>query len=258
MAVMVYEELLLHNGQLSCIILSERCLETVDRRDIREGGNDGMKRNVSLADISDGRLYGENDMVKADCHGCVGCSDCCRGMGDTIVLNPYDVYRLTTGLKRSLGELLQKEIELGVVDGCVLPHLRMTEADESCAFLDESGRCSIHPWRPGVCRLFPLGRYYENGEYKYFLQTGECKAVHTKVKVSKWIDTPDRARYKEFVTCWHYLLNDVEKKVAESDDSFARELNMFLLKTFYLTPYEEQDFYQQFEQRKEKFDAFTS
>ncbi len=52
-----------------------------------------MKRNVSLAEISDGRLYGENDMVKADCHGCKGCSKCCHGMGESIVLDPYDIYR---------------------------------------------------------------------------------------------------------------------------------------------------------------------
>lgn len=219
-----------------------------------------MKRNVSLTDISDGRLYGENDMVKADCHGCAGCSDCCRGMGDTILLDPYDVYRLTNGLSRPFAEFLDKEIELGVVDGYILPHLKMVGDEEKCAFLNEQGRCSIHAVRPGICRLFPLGRYYENGEYQYFLQTKECKAVHSKVKVSKWIDTPDRTRYRAFVTAWHYLLNDVEAMLQQStDETFARNLNMFLLQTFFLTPYDgEQDFYEQFEERKEKFNAFTS
>lgn len=219
-----------------------------------------MKRNVSLADISDGKLYDENDMVKADCHGCNGCSDCCRGMGDTIILDPYDVYRLTTGLGRPFADFLDKEIELGVVDGYILPHLRMVGESESCAFLNEQGRCSIHSLRPGICRLFPLGRYYENGGYRYFLQTGECNAVHTKIKVSKWIDTPDRNRYRAFVTSWHYFLNDVEECLKDSeDDTFARNLNMLLLQTFYMTPYNgEEDFYQQFEQRKEKFYAFTS
>ena len=32
----------------------------------------------------------------------------------------------------------------------------MAEDSESCTFLDENGRCSIHPFRPGICRLFPL------------------------------------------------------------------------------------------------------
>ena len=39
-----------------------------------------MKRNVTLEEISDGNLYEANDMVKADCQDCKGCSDCCQGM----------------------------------------------------------------------------------------------------------------------------------------------------------------------------------
>ena len=42
-----------------------------------------MIRNCSLEDISDGKLYTENDMVKADTNNCAGCkSVCCHGMGD--------------------------------------------------------------------------------------------------------------------------------------------------------------------------------
>ena len=218
-----------------------------------------MRRNVSLSDISDGRLYDDNDMVKADCHGCAGCSDCCRGMGDSIVLDPCDVWRLTTGLERPFADFLDREIELGVVDGCVLPHLKMAGEDEACAFLDGQGRCSIHRLRPGICRLFPLGRYYENGAFRYFLQIGECGANRSKVKVSKWIDTPDQRRYRDFVTQWHYLLGEAEERMKErQDDIFERQLNMFLLQVFFMRPYEQtRDFYEQFEERRKEFYAFT-
>ena len=57
-----------------------------------------MRREVSLEEISDGRLYELNDMVKADCQDCAGCHDCCEGMGDSVVLDPMDVYRLCTNL----------------------------------------------------------------------------------------------------------------------------------------------------------------
>ncbi len=33
-----------------------------------------MKRNVRMEDISDGKLYTANDLVKADCGDCEGCS----------------------------------------------------------------------------------------------------------------------------------------------------------------------------------------
>lgn len=214
-----------------------------------------MKRNVSLEEISDGRLYGLNDMVKADCHGCEGCSQCCHGMGNSIVLDPLDGYRLAKGLQKELQELIGTAIELNVVDGVILPNLRMAGEEEACSFLNAEGRCSIHAFRPGICRLFPLGRYYEDGSFKYFLQTGECTKPHTKVKVSKWIDTPDLLKNQAFINTWHYLLNQVEELVCGSeDDAFPKNLNLFLLNTFYLTAYDtERDFYEQFAQRLTRF-----
>ena len=49
-----------------------------------------MKRYIDLNEISDGKLYTANDLVKADCHDCKGCSACCQGMGSSIVLDPMD------------------------------------------------------------------------------------------------------------------------------------------------------------------------
>ena len=61
-----------------------------------------MKRNVDINEISDGRLYSSGDMVKADCHDCKGCSACCRGMGNSIILDPMDIWRLHRESKRIL------------------------------------------------------------------------------------------------------------------------------------------------------------
>lgn len=214
-----------------------------------------MKRNVSLSEISDGRLYGENDMVKADCRGCQGCYQCCEGMGRSIILDPYDIFRLQQGLGLELKQLLaETKVELNVMDGVILPNLRMAGEEERCAFLDASGRCSIHDSRPGICRLFPLGRYYENGDFKYFIQTGECReSRRTKVKVAKWIDTPDQGRYHDYLCKWHALLNKLEEKVAGVEDGEdSKRLNLLLLQNFYLTPYDVQrDFYEQFRERAE-------
>ena len=181
-----------------------------------------MKRNVSLEEISDGRLYTSNDMVKADCGDCEGCSACCHGMGESIILDPLDIYRLTTNLEMSFEALLSQYIELNVVDGVILPNLRMAGPNEACGFLDRNGRCSIHAHRPGICRLFPLGRYYEDGGFKYFLQTHECKKENrTKVKVKKWIDTPNLKQYESFVADWHNFLMKMEERVEDAEDAVA-------------------------------------
>ncbi len=211
-----------------------------------------MKRNISLVEISDGRLYTENDMVKAGCNECQGCSSCCQGMGDSIILDPLDVSRLMHGLGCDFQSLLDAHLELGVVDGIILPHLKMAGAEEKCSFLNEEGRCNIHSFRPGICRLFPLGRYYENGNFRYFLQKNECKKTNrTKVKVSKWVDTPDIDRNREFVTAWHYFLNECEEMCeASEDEAFCRNLNLYILNLFFVRPYEDvETFYEEFAER---------
>ena len=53
-----------------------------------------MRRQASLEEISDGHLYGLNDMVKADCGGCSGCSACC--------LNGWLFQRMLSGEIRRL------------------------------------------------------------------------------------------------------------------------------------------------------------
>ena len=211
-----------------------------------------MKRNVSLEEISDGKLYTSNDMVKADCGDCAGCSAFCHGMGESIVLDPLDIYRLTTNLEMSFEALLAQYIELNVVDGIILPNLHMAGEEEACGFLDRNGRCSIHAHRPGICRLFPLGRYYEDGSFQYFLQVHECKKENrTKVKVKKWIDTPNVKQYEWFVNDWHNFLMQMEARSNDSDETTAKQVSMFLLQNFYIKPYDRSvDFYPQYEERR--------
>ena len=232
-----------------------------------------MKRYVSLEEISDGKLYGKNDMVKAGCNGCRGCSACCRGMGNSVILDPLDLFRLTTELPFTFETLMAGKIELNVVDGVILPNLKMSSEDEVCGFLDENGRCSIHPQRPGICRLFPLGRYYglrpeeeSNGRsavfarsFRYFLQVHECPAPNkTKVKVSRWVDTPDLAQYEQFVKDWHYFLEDVQTQLSEASGEDAKTVSLLLLKLFYVLPYDKNEsFYPQFAKRLARARAMT-
>lgn len=214
-----------------------------------------MRREVSMEEISDGKLYDLNDMVKADCHDCEGCCDCCTGMGESVILDPLDVHRLSVNLKKTPEGLMEKELELDAADGNILPHLRMTGREERCIFLNEKGRCSIHDFRPGICRLFPLGRFYENGSFRYFLQVHECKKQNrSKIKVKKWIDTPDVKQYEQFVSDWHYFLKDVQEVLYNAQDTeLIKNLNLYVVNRFYIKPYEEErDFYEEFYERLEE------
>lgn len=219
-----------------------------------------MRRNLSLEEFTDGRIYDYNDMVKADTNNCAGCHVCCTGMGNSVVLDPFDVFRMQLGLGKDL-ETLNKEgkVEFAMIDGCVLPYINMVSGEEeACAFLNKEGRCGIHPYRPGICRLFPLGRLHENGDFKFVLQTGECvKQNRLKIKVSKWIDSPSDRRYHNFICKWHRVLKDVEAEVRKNPEGEkAKMLNMVVLQYFYFGEYGE-DFFEAYEHKEERFRSFV-
>ena len=213
-----------------------------------------MKRNIDINEISDGRLYSSGDMVKADCRDCEGCSACCRGMGSSIILDPMDIWRFSQGIKQDFAALMSAgTIELGIVDGMILPNLKMDARTDACPFLDENGRCSVHRSRPGLCRLFPLGRYYEENGFRYFIQIHECrKKDRGKVKIRKWLGIPDLKSYERYILKWHDFLNECEAALETLDEEKRRILTLYVLRSFYETAYmalDDHGFYEAFDVR---------
>lgn len=215
-----------------------------------------MVLGMNLPLSRDGILYNLDDQVKIACNDCKGCQQCCENMDDTIILDPYDIWQLTHKLKISGGggvtfELLISEdgpLELGNHDGVILPHMKMVETDRqdvgACSFL-RNGRCSIHFCRPGMCRLYPLGRIFteddEKTEIGYIILDDEfgCKIQNTDyIKVADWIGFSD-ARYHDFLSKWHRLKKNIVSQV---------DTQMEMLRVFYSTPYGD-DFFTEFDKR---------
>lgn len=198
-----------------------------------------MLREGTLEEISDGRTYVANDMVKADAGHCVGCHKCCTGMGNSIVLDPFDVLRICYGTGKSFNVLLEEGyIELNVVDGIILPNIKMN-TDKGCGFLDIDKRCSIHSHRPGICRMFPLGRIYGENGFKYFLQKDECvKASLAKIKVKKWISVSNVEEYEKYILDWHNLIKMTGNKIIDLKRAGmgdkVNDIAMYILNTFYV------------------------
>ena len=165
-----------------------------------------------------------------------------------------------------------------MTDCMVLPNLKMSGetkaygSKEVCGFLNEEGRCSIHAFRPGLCRLFPLGRNYEIKQmetedgikeikgFQYFIVKDSCPNLNgTKVKIEKWLGIPNLKKNEEFITTWHYFCKDFQEEIQEllkaGEDDKVKKINLSMLELFYRKPYEkERDFYEQFEERMKVFD----
>ena len=77
---------------------------------------------------------------------CTRCNACCTGK--RIQVNPYEIARLA----RNRGVSTAEARDAFTTDGA------LNQDDSSrCIFLTGQG-CGVHPDRPLVCRLFPLGR----------------------------------------------------------------------------------------------------
>ncbi|MCR4778698.1 MAG: YkgJ family cysteine cluster protein [Lachnospiraceae bacterium] len=218
-----------------------------------------MIRNIDINELKNAKFYEANDMARLDAGECSGCHACCCGTGDTLNLDPYDVYRLETGLSKDFKTLLAEHLELRVADGIIMPFLKMDKEltigdvteNDACTFLNDEGRCNIHASRPAICRLFPLGRVYEEGSHKYWLMENEChKENRTKIKIKKWLDTPDFAKYEAYIDDWHAFTSGITRQAASLPEDQLKALNMAILQYFYFLDYDtNKDFYSQFYER---------
>ena len=239
-----------------------------------------MWRQETIEEISDGKTYTSNDMVKIGTDDCRGCCDCCR-MGPVIVLDPLDVFEMNRFLGQSFEELLNETIELKVIDGLILPVLKLV-ADPSgaegaqepgeaagaeaaaasepgkamvCPYLGADGRCTIHAFRPGICRLYPLGRSWEGDDFHYILQVNECgRCTGTKIKVKKWLGIPDLASYEQFCRDWHSLLSCARRLLEGTapDGKLRSRICVSLLQQFFLCDWNVDDFYDIFTKRRKE------
>ncbi len=213
-----------------------------------------MKRYLTFEEISDGKKYGLNDYVNADCDGCVNCFECCKFTDDTIHLDPLDIYNLSKATNKVFNEMLDLYVGLSVVDGVITPFLLKKKDSGSCVFLSSS-RCMIHDLRPGFCRLFPLGRIYEDdGSFKYFIQVHECPYESKKpVRVSDWLSCDEPKKYEAFIRNWHFVIKTVSNDFKDEPGAL-KEANMNLLNIFFLQSYDlNASFYEQFNHRFNKW-----
>ena len=238
-----------------------------------------MLREKKIEEIYDGHFYGSEDMVPVGVSGCAGCSACCRNTGDSIILDPYDMYMLQKGTGKTFEEMIEREIEIRLVDGLILPNLMQhhgpspheqaedrsgrkadagipgsgTAEEDHCPFLSAAGRCSIHPWRPGFCRLYPMGRYYTEEGFRYILQKDECvREDRTPVLLRDWIGIEDLPRYEAWVLDWHAFRRRAETAVERLTPRSFDSVTRYILQIFFVHPYETgADFYPQYGARME-------
>lgn len=182
------------------------------------------------------RLLSAEDYADIECSDCIGCEKCCcRDLTERVTLDAFDIKLLSKGLGKSFDELVNDgQIEIVEVNAVPVPAFANKAEKGECVFLSGEGRCTVHPYRAGICRMYPLARLWqENGNFAYYLQQDECTHRTVKsTKVSDWLGYGDYKAYEQAVKKYHaelkeyrieyYREADPEKKRKITEDFFDR------------------------------------
>ena len=152
---------------------------------------------------------------------CTMCGQCCKNRND-ILLSPYDLCRMATGLGISLIDVVDKygEVYIGESSKIPLVALKMRDDNGKCPFLCRNS-CKIHVYKPTVCALFPLGRavarYEEENknEINYILQPTFCgkrDEVHTP---RDWMESFNLEESEKWFFEWQDSVLLVSEKIRE-------------------------------------------
>jgi Fe-S-cluster containining protein len=205
----------------------------------------GTKRKTTLSKETEKMtLLGLDDMLPFECKACGGC---CKGRPN-IILTPYDIFRLARHFSLNMADVFDR-----YCDYCEEPNSRLLLAkiaprplDKGCPFL-KNGKCSVHPVKPILCRIFPLGRVSKptDDESVYYLK-GITKCLRTEkfVTVRDWVgdaasDESERAwvEWSDAISRIVMLLRDKLDALAPDERANTLE-NIFL---FLYAPYEAGD-----------------
>lgn len=130
------------------------------------------------------------------------CSDCCKHK--LIQVNPYEITRMSSCLHITTSEFIHAYTQQGV-------YLKQYE-DGACIFHSEEG-CSVHPDRPLVCRLYPLGAHQnkeKNEQFTLVQLPSFCEGVlDTKGTVESYLNSQDTKDYFNASNQYSVLLEKV-------------------------------------------------
>lgn len=163
---------------------------------------------------------------------CTMCGECCRNRDD-IILNPKDLFNLATGLKMKHEDVVEEYCDryLGHTSRMPIVRLKSTGFDRHCVFLENNG-CKVHAFKPGVCAIFPLGRYCEydkegnpegKEEISYMFTNPPCgdkREIHT---VRSWLKSYGIPENDEFFLKWAKVLETLSISLAKIEKRLAPE-----------------------------------
>ena len=212
----------------------------MDNKELKEVGKAIGMDNIEIIDKDNGEFN----------FSCLMCGQCCKDRDD-ILLSPYDVFKLSKGLKISSVDFVKKycDVHLGNTSNLPVVTLKFKKGIgyTFCPFLkykDKLYKCMVHEYKPSVCALFPLGRLYKSNEadiseIQYIVQPNVCNCdKEERHSVKEWLSNFDindsEQAHIDWSNCVIYLqkainLYKVFYKFGKNTRDFSHEMNCRVL-----------------------------
>lgn len=209
---------------------------------------------------------GLDDTFKFDCKMC---GKCCIHRDD-ILLNPKDIYNMAKELNLTTDELVEKYCETYIGQDSRIPIVRLKPRGSvhRCPLLKDR-KCRVHDAKPGICKLYPLGRLLEllgktaadidMDSIQYIFNKPNCKGsegsgTHT---VREWLESFGIPVVDEFFIKWQRIVMDMGSVFREIERKISEKTMLMLWNAafvgLYLHYQTELDFMSQFEENAQKF-----
>jgi uncharacterized protein len=154
---------------------------------------------------------------------CTKCGKCCD---QTIIhLYPFDIKLICDNLGISVDGFHQKysmfKLDENNIYRCALRN------KPKCPFKKEDNTCGIYNFRPIRCRLFPVGRFYDDEKILYLLSNFPSPGFDSNKKQSfeQWVNDQGVSLYDKLATDWNrFLINLKEIELGLDDQQRFKEI----------------------------------
>jgi Fe-S-cluster containining protein len=157
---------------------------------------------------AEARVLSPTDLFEVAC-GVGGCESNCCTKSAPVVLNPYELSLICRESRMSYEDLL----DIVDTDRANNFPLVMLPRDPACHFWTGRG-CSIYRGRPLACRLFPLGRVFEN-RASHIVQPAVnlCTGISSAPSrtVADYLASQDTDLLIRMADAWIEFVNEVER-----------------------------------------------
>ncbi len=169
---------------------------------------DERRRNSICVAGAEAAVLSEADLLQLSC-GTGGCgSNCCRSSAP-VILNPYEIALIC----RASGMTYEDLLDIVETDRANGFPLVMLPRDPACHFWSEKG-CRIYGARPLACRLFPLGRVFDDGRSHLVLpERNACSGLvpSPSTTVGDYLRVQETHTHIEMAERWIEFVTEIEQ-----------------------------------------------